>query len=290
MSSATDQDAVYSQDPSGWSDRINSHGYVIVRDVVPKADLDATVADIWRHTGADPNDRETWYQPDVIRTFGMVEMYQYQSMWNNRQNPKLYDVFRAIHGTDELQVSIDRVGLKPPVDSRHPEYDHKGMIHWDTDMTTYPDVPYRVQGVLALTDTEPDMGGFQCIPEIYQNLEEFLATQTPEQIASGNPDYTGYNVTKPRLAAGDLLVWTSQLLHGNGHNTSDKPRLCQYINMNPVGDRTEEMRLDRIRSWRENTHPDRPSFPGDPRRVEEQRAEPAVLTDLGRKLLGLDPW
>ena len=164
----------------------------------------------------------------------MVEMYHYQSMWNNRQHPRLHEIFSAVHGTDRLAVSIDRVGLKPPDNPAHPEYDHKGMIHWDTDMTRYPDIPFHVQGVLALTDTEADMGGFQCIPETYQNLAEFLKTQTQEKIASRNPDYTGYSITRPRLAAGDLLIWTSLLLHGNGHNTSNKVRLCQYISMNPA--------------------------------------------------------
>ena len=71
----------------------------------------------------------TWYRRDVIRPVGMVEMYHYQSMWNNRQDPRIYEIFRAVHGTDELAVSIDRVGLKPPDNPAHPEYDHKGMIH-----------------------------------------------------------------------------------------------------------------------------------------------------------------
>lgn len=278
------------QSPAEWKDHITKFGYVIIHDAVPKENLDALAADIWRHTGADPNDPDTWYRKEVIRPVGMVEMYHYQSMWNNRQHPHLYDIFRAIHGTDKLWVSIDRVGLKPPVNPNHPEYDHKGMIHWDTEMVKYPDIPFHVQGVLALTDTEPDMGGFQCIPETYQHLPEYLATQTREKIESRNPDYTGYTITKPRLAAGDLLVWTSLLLHGNGHNTSGKPRLCQYISMNPVLEGDDERRQQRIDCWRQNTHPAARAFPGDPRRIEEQRPAPAELTSLGRKLLGLDRW
>ncbi len=242
------------QSPAKWHDQITRYGYVIVHHALPEENLKA------------------------------------KSMWNNRQHPNVYEIFRAIHGTDQLGVSIDRVGLKPPVNPDHPEYDHRGMIHWDTDMTKYPHIPFHVQGVLALTDTEPDMGGFQCIPETYQLLEEFLATQAPENIASRNPDYSGYSITKPRLAAGDLLVWTSLLLHGNGHNTSNKPRLCQYISMNPAALLSEENRQSRIDSWRTNTHPAAKSFPGDPRRIEEQRPAPAELTSLGRRLLGIDRW
>jgi hypothetical protein len=278
------------QSPAEWNDHIKTYGYVVVHDVLPKEQLDATIADLWAHTGARPDNPDSWYQPDVIRPVGMVEMYQYQSMWDNRQSPRLYDVFRAIHGTDKLWVSLDRLGLKPPVDPRHPEYDHKGMIHWDTDMSRYPDIPFRVQGVLALSDTEPDMGGFQCIPETYQHLDEYLRTQTREQIESRNPDYAGYQVTKPRLRAGDLLVWTSLLLHGNGHNVSGKPRLCQYVSMNPADEANEELRQQRIDAWRRNTHPAGRPFPGDPRGIEERRTEPAHLTELGRKLLGVDAW
>jgi ectoine hydroxylase-related dioxygenase (phytanoyl-CoA dioxygenase family) len=290
MDNATSVETHDPQGPAEWHDHIAQYGYVIVHNALPEENLQATIDDIWRHTGANPNDLDSWYRRDVIPPIGMVEMYHYQSMWNNRQHPNVYDIFRAIHGTDELEVFIDRVGLKPPVNPAHPDYVHRGMIHWDTDMSRYPDIPFYVQGVLALTDTEPDMGGFQCIPETYQHLDEFLKTQSREKIESRNPDYEGYTITRPRLAAGDLLVWTSLLLHGNGHNTSNKPRLCQYISMNPSAQMTEETRLARIDCWRNNTHPASKSFPGDRRGIEEQRTAPARLTDLGRKLLGIDPW
>jgi hypothetical protein len=291
MGDATGVETHDPQSPAEWHDHITKYGYVIVHNVLPPENLKAVVDDIWKHTGASPDDPESWYRKDVIRSVGMVEMYQYQSMWNNRQSPRLYDVFRAIHGTDKLWVSIDRVGLKPPVNPEHPEYDHKGMIHWDTDITKYPNIPFHVQGVLALTDTEPEMGGFQCIPETYQNLEQFISTQSQEKLEKRNPDYTGYTPTRPRLAAGDLLVWTSLLLHGNGHNTSDRPRLCQYISMNPAPEHPDEEALQRrIGCWREHRAPGWGSFHGDPRKIEETQGHTAELTDLGKHLLGVEAW
>lgn len=279
------------QSPAEWRDHIQTYGYVIVHDALPQENLQAVIDDIWKHTGADPNDPDSWYsRPEIIRPGGMVEMYQYQSLWNNRQNPKLYDIFRAIHGTDKLWVSMDRVGFKPPVNPRHPDFDHKGMIHWDTDITKYPDIPFHVQGVVALTDTEPDMGGFQCIPETYQHLDEYLKTQTPEKLASRNPDYTGYTITKPRLRAGDILIWTSLLLHGNGHNVSTRPRLCQYLSMNPTPADAVEAREPRVEAWEEHRAPGWGSFKGDPRKIEETQGHQADLTELGRHLLGVDLW
>ena len=283
-----------SQDPASWRDQITKFGYVIIHDAVPPESTAAVLDDIWSHTGASPDDPESWYRPDVISHGGMVEMYHYQSMWNVRQEPRLYEIFQAVLGSERLWVSMDRVGFKPPVSPRHPDYDHKGMIHWDADIEKYPDLPFHVQGVLALTDTEPDMGGFQCIPETYQDLEAFLKTQKPEALASRSPDVTGYTITHPRLRAGDLLVWTNLLLHGNGHNTSTIPRFCQYVSMSLAPEDDDLARASRVTAWNYNipspVRSVRTPFPGDPRRIEASRPAPAELTPLGRKLLGLDSW
>ena len=55
------------QSPTEWREHIARYGYVIVHNVLPEENLRATAADIWRHTGANPNDPETWYRRDIIR-------------------------------------------------------------------------------------------------------------------------------------------------------------------------------------------------------------------------------
>jgi hypothetical protein len=269
--------------------QLEEHGYVVVPNVVPRENLEALVADIWKHTGAMPDERESWYQPERIRYAGMIEMYHYQSMWNNRQHPNVHRVFSDIFGTEKLWVSLDRANLKPPADVRYPDYNPTGFIHWDTDIGKYPAIPFQVQGVLALTDTDENMGGFICVPELYQDLPERLASLSEDQKANRKPDLTGYSVTKVPAKAGDMIIWHVLLPHGNGYNNSDRPRLAQYITMSPAQEQNTAIRTQRISSWRNNTPPPSRYFPGDSRKIEEQR-EPAQLTALGRKLIGLDSW
>src|SRR5438105_1039246 len=75
------------QGPAEWHDHIAQHGYVIIHNALLEENLATTIDDIWRHTGAKPNDPDSWCRPEIIRPVGIVERYHYQSMWNNRQHP-----------------------------------------------------------------------------------------------------------------------------------------------------------------------------------------------------------
>ena len=96
-----------------WHD----NGYVILREAVPPADAAAVVDTIWDFMDMDRDDPATWYSgPEneygmlELSQAGMVELYQHQSLWTNRQNPRIYGAFVDIWGTDKLWVTIDRVG------------------------------------------------------------------------------------------------------------------------------------------------------------------------------------
>ncbi|MBT5875312.1 MAG: hypothetical protein HOH43_17970 [Candidatus Latescibacteria bacterium] len=263
------------------------NGYVVIPDSVPLYQLNAVVDEIWQFLGMDPNDQNDWYR-EPHRPGGMVEMYQTQGLWNNRQSTKIYQAFTEIWGTEKLWVSMDRANMKPPVRSDKPDWDHPGMIHWDMDTTGLTSVTTRVQGVLYLTDTGTDQGGFQCVPGFHRRFLDWVNTQ-PEDRDPNRPDLNGLDVTSIPGNAGDFLIWHSLLPHGNGRNTSDLPRLAQYISMSPAVSPTEEAREQRIRMWRERLHPQGTAFPGDDRRLETDNP-PANLSTLGRNLLGLDLW
>src|SRR3989440_3696713 len=133
------------------------------------------------------------------------------------------------------------------------------------------------------------MGGFQCVPELYRDLRAGKAT-LPADGKSRTPDLTGYTITKSAMRAGDLLIWSTLLPHGNGRNVSDQPRLAQYISMHVADEADEAKRQVRVNCWRNRLPPPYPHFPGDPRKIEERLGTPAQLTPLGRKVLGLDSW
>ncbi|THE13461.1 phytanoyl-CoA dioxygenase [Bacillus timonensis] len=268
------------------------NGYVIIRNAIPQEHIDHLVSLVWEFEEKDPNDPSTWYtaprremQMKELNNTGMVELYNHQYLWDNRMYERIYNAFVDIWGTEKLWTSIDRCNLNLPIRPGH-EYD--GFIHWDVDSSLDPK-PVNVQGVLSLCDTTEEMGGFQCIPELYRTFDDWVKTQ-PADRDPYKPDTTGFTPTKIVTKAGDLLIFNAMQPHGIRPNNSDKPRLAQYISMFPAQEGNEELRKSRIKSWSERIKPEGAAFPGDPRNWEQVKYERAELTELGEKLLGLKNW
>lgn len=270
--------AVFSEQDMAHFDE---QGYVILHDAVPPENLQAVIDAIAWFVGGPEKDR--WYQPPYT-SGGIMQFFHHQALWDNRQHPRIYEAFTQIHGREDLTVSHDRVSMKLPRHPDHPDYDNAGFMHWDAHLTNLP-LRFGVQGVLALTDTTPDMGGFRCVPGIHKRLEEWVAAQ-PAGTNLQFPRYEGDDAVAIPMKAGDLLIWQQGLAHGNGANLTDRPRLAQYITMNPRKD-DEEKRLQRIK-WIEGRA--ETGLGIDERRWEEQHGKPVTLTPLGRKLVGYDRW
>ncbi|MFN9856167.1 MAG: phytanoyl-CoA dioxygenase family protein [Bacteroidota bacterium] len=268
------------------------HGYIVIKQAISREQAAATAAFLWEFEEKDPNNPATWYtapraemKMKELANTGMVEVYNHQQLWNNRQVQRIYDAFVDIWGTEKLWVSIDRANLNFPI---RPGHEYKGFIHWDYDPETNP---VNVQGVLALADqTDENMGGFQCVPELFRNYHTWKLTQ-PEDRNHFMPDITGLELVKVPLEAGDLLIFNSLEPHGIRPNLSEnKVRIAQYISMMPAEQDNEPLRQWRIQSWQNRIAPEGYAFPGDPRNWEQTRYTTAELNDLGKKLLGLTPW
>jgi len=264
------------------------NGYVIVRNAVPRENVERTEKAVWEFLKMDPVNPDTWY-PDPPRRSIMVEIYQHQALWDNRQYPKIHQAFSQIWQTEKLWVSFDRASMNPP--SLDPEAKEPGL-HWDTNLDNRPiesgilcwwGTSIGVQGVLYLTDTDENQGAFACVPGFHHKIEGWL-DKLPENSTPQQQDLHALGSEKIPANAGDLIIWRTSLPHGASLNTSDKPRVVQYITMNPANDQNADVRKNRVNWWRERLAWD--SAKGE----EHHHGQVAELDSLGRKLLGLDKW
>ena len=271
-----------------------SQGYVVIKAAISKEQANATANFLWEFEAKNPADSSTWYtapraemKMKELAGTGMVEVYNHQQLWNNRQSEKVYKAFTDVWGTEKLWVTIDRANLNFPI---QPGFEYKGFIHWDYDPETKPQ---NVQGVVALADqTDENMGGFQCIPWLFQNYDSWKLDQ-PEDRNRFQPDITDLEdkLVKVKLEAGDLLIFNSCLPHGIRPNLSkDKVRIAQYISMMPAEEENHALKKWRINSWKNRIAPEGYAFPGDPRNWEQTKYTTAQLSPLGEKLLGLSKW
>lgn len=270
------------------------NGYVVIKQAVSAAQVQATADFLWAFDEKDPHDPNSWYAParaamqmKELAGTGMVEVYNHQTLWDNRQTQRVYDAFVDIWGTEKLWVTIDRANLNVP---NRPGHEQKGFIHWDYDPETRPQ---NVQGVLALADqTDPNMGGFQCVPWLFRHYDQWKLTQ-PHDRDRFQPAMDGLeeHLVKVPLEAGDLLIFHSAEPHGIRPNLSkDKVRIAQYISMMPAQENNRPLREWRINSWKNRVAPEGYAFPGDPRGWEQKKYATARLSPLGEKLLGLQDW
>ncbi|HEY3870798.1 MAG TPA: phytanoyl-CoA dioxygenase family protein [Actinocrinis sp.] len=291
------------QDFESWQ----TGGYVVVKEAIPAAAARRLLDFAWEFQGLDPADPESWYQDREYRSdldrelhiYGFVEAYHHQLIWDSRQAQQVYDAFVDVWDCAELWVTLDRLNLNPPNvrnrDRRLIAATDEGFdieLHWDVD-TTLSVLPQRVQGIIALNDTEPELGGFQCSPELFRRFDPWRVAQPAgRDPIRPNADRAEFPVVRPQLKAGDLLIWNGLLAHGVAPNGSERGvRAVQYLSMMPALEEHAALRKSRIESWRTLSTPDwNATLLGDAAKHESLRYGPAELTGLGARLLGLEPW
>jgi Phytanoyl-CoA dioxygenase (PhyH) len=257
-------------------------GWVRVRSAVP-ADLCETLVEVLEHeVGVPVHDPIRW-DSHGEEDQDWVPLWGHQAQWNIRQHPHLHEVWSELWRTSALNVSLDSCRFTPPWKPGHAE---PHAIHWDHDPWDLKTT--MLQGVLALTDTAVDQGGFCCVPSLYKERDHWPKSAVVDEAgdAAWLPDVDGRHIECIPADAGDLIVWDYRLPHGNSKNLSSKPRLAFYISMNPAGN--AQLQKANIESWQTGK-----CVPWWRERPDYDRTEPwppAELSDLGRRLLGIDAW
>jgi|SRR5580693_5153926 hypothetical protein len=263
-----------------------SDGYMVVRGVIPTDLTCHAVDDIAAFVGADLADSATWYN-GVPELDGVVPLHHAQSLWDIRQCPSLYEVFKEFFGTPQLIVDINRCIFRPPVRAGFPTLRQAtvGDIHWDTD----PRVPgpESLQAVVLLTEVGRDGGGFQCLPEIFQNLEPWLEQHARrDDFDFYSPGLNHWKATQIEGKAGDVILWSTKLPHGSAINLLGRPRVASFVTMQPNDD--PQYRESLKTWWMTKRAPDQ--WRGLPGQLDPEPGAPAVLSELGLKLIGVLPW
>jgi len=277
--------AMSKEDWEHWTTR----GYVVIRQAVPEDNVRRLTEALLDFEDIKPDDPATWYvrRPGSRRLpghSGLVEIYNHQAMWDNRQTERVYDAFVDIWDKPDLWVVIDFANVNPP---NRGGRSFEGFIHWDVDTSARP-LPVRCQGVLSLSEGDDEIGGFQCVPEIFEHLDEWLAAQ-PADRDPMTPDIAGYAITTVPVDPGDLIIFNSLLPHGVRPNRSkDRVRMAQYISMSPAMESDTALREKRVLFWRDLVPPHEPA--GGYRKTERDMYRAAELTPLGERLLGLTSW
>ncbi|MGI5350674.1 phytanoyl-CoA dioxygenase family protein [Streptomyces sp. CA-250714] len=273
------------QDWEQWTEQ----GYVIVRQAVAPQTVASLAEGLLTFLDMRPDDPSTWASPHTGNArlpghSGLVEMYNHQAQWDARQTPRVYEAFVDIWDRTDLWVTIDFANVNPPNRGAR-AFD--GFIHWDVDTADDP-LPISCQAVLSLTHGNEEVGGFQCVPEIFTEWDKWLASQPWDRDPCA-PDLTGYEITTPRVEPGDLIIFNSLLPHGVRPNVSEgRLRMAQYLTMAPAWEENAGLRKARVDFWRDRIPPHPPE--GGVRKEEAALYGPARLTELGERLLGLRSW
>ena len=259
------------------------NGYVVVREAVPPENCRAAEQAVWDFLEMDRDNTDSWY-PDPPRRSIMVEIYQHQALWDNRQYPRVHQAFSEIWGTEKLLVSFDRASMNPP---ERDDWKFTGpYLHWDMSLDSMP-VTLRVQGVLYLADTPSNQGAFTCVSGFHLTLEDWLnglpADANPGQVVREQFQDKAVPVEGK---AGDLVIWHSALPHGSSPNSAVRPRMAQYITMSPAPNEGKDTHEGRVQGWRERLT----GLGKNQKEKEHNEGTTAVLTPLGKRLLGLEPW
>lgn len=204
------------------------NGYTIIRNVISKEDCQKTIVAIEDFLSVDFCDNTSWYSDHPAKHGVMIEFFKHDQLEQNRFSKKLWVANEALLGTSSLWVSTDRVGLNPP-ETEFWKFPGPNL-HLDASPTV--PFPFGLQGILYLTDTEPNQGTLTVVPGFHKTVNSWLAQFPENQIPL--IDVFDEFESKPIAAeGGDMIIWHRGLPHGSSPNRNTKPRIVQYINMYP---------------------------------------------------------
>lgn len=203
------------------------NGYVIVRNAVGSKQCEDAAQAIYDFLEMNPEQPDTWYGTNN-REGIWVPLLHHPAFWANRDSPRIHAAFAQLWNRDDLWVTVDQGGMNPP---ERAGWNFPGQgLHFDVSLEL--PIPFGVQGILYLTDTAADQGAFRCVPGFHREIETWLEN-LPDGVDPRGEDLEKFGAVPIAGRAGDLIIWHQALPHSASPNRSARPRVVQYIRMQP---------------------------------------------------------
>ena len=215
-----EEDVLTADDLDFW----NENGYIVVRNAITRKQAADTADAIWQHLGASPADPATWYKPHEDMRGLMVTFYHHPTLEANRKSPRIRRAYEQVYGTTDIRRNMDKVSFNPP---ENHNYAFMGSpLHWDTSLQL--PIPFRLQGLLYLTDTDAVNGAFHCVPGFHNSIGDWMAG-LPENVDPRSEAIATLEPIPVTGNAGDFVIWHQALPHCATANKGNTPRLVQYF-------------------------------------------------------------
>jgi ectoine hydroxylase-related dioxygenase (phytanoyl-CoA dioxygenase family) len=223
----------------------------------------------------------------LSRRVGFMDLYHDNTLAQLRQNPRLYEVFATLFGTEKLWVVFDRVIYQTPE-----EYEDPLNPHVDQNPVNNPGF-FNVQAMLALRDMNESTGTLALVPQSHLFFQEYAQWTKPKDGFVEHQGERALSFVGMRLKEGQIVIWDSRTTHSRFRGDAKSNRYAALLTFTLAKDNPELVNL-RLKYFHEgigwNNHEAGLRATARPRCEVSLRKENEQLTPLGRKLYGLDSW
>ena len=158
----------------------------------------------------------------------MIQLFYAPIFDKIRLLQKIKNVLEQLWGKRYLMVTSDMVSFNPPEADGYKFPGHN--LHWDVSLKQ--PIPFGIQGLSYLSETEENQGAFSPIPGFHHMMDQWLKDihEHPRKV----PLKDHFEVKSIAGKAGDLIIRNHCLPHGSSPNLGSLPRIVQYINHLPL--------------------------------------------------------
>lgn len=223
-------DVLSQEDLKFW----HKNGYFIIKNAISQEDCEETQNAILDYLEAFFDNPASWYKHHEAKEGLMVLFTRHPTLDKNRASLKIQKAYQQLYKTDKIYRVIDKVSFNPP--ENHSYRFMGSALHWDVSLRL--PIPFKLQGLLYLTDVKQDSGAFHCVPGFHHEIENWLKN-LPQ---NANPREIAIQQLKPIPVlgkAGDFVIWHQALPHCATPNRSNLPRMVQYLTYFPVENQDE---------------------------------------------------